>query len=117
MNGIEARGEHPLYQFHRWGFGPVRGAYGPSGGHVKAFGFTYAWVEWPPHHAKWDWDFFGLFAIDKTIFKGETETRWAFGKLEISFRRARSRLYEATKERERRKYRRQRARGFKSGEV
>ncbi len=85
----------------RWGWGPVRGAYADSGGHVKVFGLTHAWVNGPPY-SKWEIDLFGLFAFERTLFRGEYENRWAFGALELKFRRASYRYYDAQQARLRR---------------
>lgn len=104
-----ATDKSPPYDHARWGWGPVRGAYGITGGHVKFFGSCYSWIFGPPY-SKLELSFFGLFAVERIIFRGETEWRWAFGKLQIIWRRAESRFYEATKERERRKWRRKIAR-------
>lgn len=89
----------------RWGWGPVCGAYAPSGGHVKVFGFTHAWVNGPPY-SKWEIDLFSLVAFERTLFRGEYENRWALGRLELKFHRARYRYYEVKQARERRAARR-----------
>lgn len=74
--------------FTRWGMWPVRGAYGGSGGHVKAFGFMWSWCNRPPY-SLWSIDLFGIFAFERVLFCGEYENRWAFGKVELHFKKAR----------------------------
>lgn len=99
-----------MYDFTRWGVWPVRGAYGASGGHVKAFGSMWSWCNGPPY-SKWEFSLFGLFAFERTLFRGEYENRWAFGKIELHFKKARHRFYEASQDRTRRAFRRQRRLG------
>lgn len=78
----------------RWGWGPLRGAFAPSGGHFKVFGFTYTWLPragydpsgvWTP---SWEFRLFGLFAVKHT----PSETKWAFGCPSIGWTRAEWRL-------------------------
>lgn len=87
----------------RWGHWPVKGAYGPSGGHVKALGFMYAWSAGGP---SWEFDLFGIFAVGRQC--AENDVRWAFGKLTLNFHRARNRFYKCEQKRFVRRYRRQR---------
>lgn len=84
----------------RWGWGPVRGAYAPQGGHVKAFGVTYSWVtgtdwdkagKWTPHYKL---DFWRILHIDRTPASA-WGTRWAVASLDLraALIRAESRIH------------------------
>jgi hypothetical protein len=88
----------------RWGRWPIKGAYAPSGGHVRCFGFTYGWISQWDKEAKyspsWSFDLLGLFYITGDPAFG---TRWALGRLNLSFRPARHRIGEREKARDRRR--------------
>lgn len=68
----------------RWGWGPIKGAYGDPGGHVKIFGITYGWInrwcdsgKWSP---SWHLDFWGLLYLQHEPLRG---WGWSVCKLNI----------------------------------
>ena len=103
----------------RWGWGPVRGAYAPSGGHWKAFGFCYYWLpraeydktdEWTP---QWEFEIFGVFCI-----KHEPGlTRWSVGRVELKFTPARWRIGKREEARARRQARHRYAAALKAARI
>lgn len=71
----------------RWGHWPIKGAYGPTGGHVKLPGFIYAWTDSGPY---WEFQLFGWFAVKREY----GHTRWGVGCITLKFTQARWRYSE-----------------------
>jgi len=86
--------DNGLYGHTRWGWGPVRGAYAPSGGHVHVFGFHWTWLPRAEYDGQGKWtpvmefEFLRLFYIRRD----PEGTRWAVARFGITFTRASWRL-------------------------
>jgi hypothetical protein len=92
--------------FTRWRIWPIaRGSYSQIdiAGHAKVLGCYYSWIIGPPWGSR-ELDLWRLFAI-RVYADGDID--WAFGKLEIHWRRASWRYIETKQRAARRKAKRQ----------
>lgn len=73
-----------MHDFTRWGWGPLKGAHGKTGGHVKVLGAVYGWSnrwcesgKWSP---SWHLDFWGLIYFHHEPLRG---LRWSVARLDV----------------------------------